>query len=144
MPNFAHALCAENPRNAVRVVLAGSGPSSMGLVLITAFSLTSSVPKYNGGYWTYQTEASFSSGEDYLILNAVAFSLGSSLVSFGAYSAKQVCAEYYITHRAIQDAPYPWGSARCFYNIPGFFWLGNSGWVWPEYRYSAWQWVTHS
>lgn len=61
------------------------------------------MPKFSGSYWTYKTEASFSNREDYctLILNAVGFNLGSSLVSFGAYSAKQVCAEYYITHRAI-------------------------------------------
>lgn len=46
-------------------------------------------------------------GKIALILNAVRFNLGSGLVSFGAYSAKQVCAEYYITHRAIEGAPYP-------------------------------------
>lgn len=103
LPYFAHSLHAESPLNPVHVVLAESEPSSMELVLIIAFSLTSSVPKYSGSYQTHKTEASFSIGEDYctLILNGVGFNLGPSLVSFGAYSAEQVRAEYYITHRAI-------------------------------------------
>lgn len=50
VPDLAHALFAENPLNPAHVVLAGSGPSFMELVLIIVFHLTSSVPKFSGSY----------------------------------------------------------------------------------------------
>lgn len=50
MPDFADAPLAENTLNPVHVVLAGSGPSSVEVVLIIKFSLISSVPKFSGSY----------------------------------------------------------------------------------------------
>lgn len=47
-PDFAHVY--RKSTNPMYVMLAGSGPSSMELVLIIAFSLTFSVPKLRGNY----------------------------------------------------------------------------------------------
>lgn len=43
-------LHAEDPLNPMHVALAVSGPSSMELVLIIAFRLRPSMPKFSGSY----------------------------------------------------------------------------------------------